>query len=46
MAAEGHPVSNRPEPDWAFIHRELQQRHVTKMLLQSPRKDKKPLSRK
>ncbi len=30
---DGHPVSNRPEPDWAWIHRELQRRHVTKMLL-------------
>ena len=30
---EGHPVSNRPEPDWIYVHRELQRRHVTKMLL-------------
>jgi transposase len=26
-------VSNRPEPDWIYVHRELQRRHVTKMLL-------------
>ncbi len=24
---ERHPVSNRPEPDWAWIHIELQRRH-------------------
>src|SRR6266540_3969972 len=30
---EGHPVSNRPEPGWIYIHRELQRRHVTKQLL-------------
>ena len=26
---EHRPVSNRPEPDWAWIHTELQRRHVT-----------------
>lgn len=30
---EKHPVSNRPEPDWIWVHSELQRRHVTKMLL-------------
>src|SRR5512141_1552386 len=30
---ERHPVSNRPEPDWASVHTELKKRHVTKMLL-------------
>jgi transposase len=30
---EGHPVSNRPEPEWGWIHTELKRRHVTKMLL-------------
>ena len=30
---EKHPVKNRPEPDWAFIHGELQKRHVTKQLV-------------
>lgn len=30
---EGKPISNRPEPDWVWVHRELQRRHVTKMLL-------------
>lgn len=31
--AEHKPVSNRPQPDCAWVHRELQRRHVTKMLL-------------
>ena len=30
---EHKPVSNRPEPDWAWVHHELQRRHVTKTLL-------------
>ena len=39
---EGHPVSSRPEPDWAWVHRELQQRHVTKMLLWQEYKEAQP----
>jgi hypothetical protein len=30
---EHRPVSNRPEPDWAWIHTELQRRHVTKIII-------------
>ena len=30
---EGHPVANRPEPDFCVIHQELRRKHVTKMLL-------------
>ena len=30
---EGHPVANRPEPDWCVIHQELKRKHVTKSLL-------------
>jgi len=39
---EGHPVSNRPEPDWIYVHRELQRRHVTKMLLWQEYKEATP----
>lgn len=39
---ELHPVSNRPEPDWAWVHRELQRRHVTKMLLWQEHKEAVP----
>jgi len=39
---EGHPVSNRPEPDWIYIHRELQRRHVTKQLLWQEYKEATP----
>lgn len=39
---EGHPVSDRPEPDWSYIHRELQRRHVTKMLLWQEHKEATP----
>jgi transposase len=39
---ERHPVSNRPEPDWAWIHTELQRRHVTKMLLWHEYKEAQP----
>ena len=31
--AEAAPAPSRPEPDWAWIHRELQRRGVTKQLL-------------
>ena len=31
--AEHHPVAQRPEPDWAWVHRELRRQHVTRMLL-------------
>lgn len=40
---EHHPVSNRPEPDWAWIHTELQRRHVTKMLLWQEYKEATPV---
>ncbi|OFX22340.1 MAG: integrase [Anaeromyxobacter sp. RBG_16_69_14] len=39
---ERHPVSNRPEPEWSFIHRELQRRHVTKQLLWQEYKEATP----
>jgi transposase len=39
---EHHPVSNRPEPDWIYVHRELQRRHVTKMLLWQEYKEATP----
>jgi transposase len=39
---EGHPVSNRPAPDWIYVHRELQRRHVTKMLLWQEYKESLP----
>jgi len=39
---EHRPVSNRPEPDWAWIHTELQRRHVTKMLLWHEYKEGQP----
>jgi transposase len=39
---EHRPVSNRPEPDWAWIHTELQRRHVTKMLLWHEYKEAQP----
>ena len=29
---EYRPVSSRPEPEWAWIHTDLQRRHVTKLL--------------
>jgi transposase len=39
---EGRPVSNRPEPDWVWVHTELQRRHVTKMLLWQEYKEAQP----
>ena len=39
---EHRPVSNRPEPDWGWIHTELQRRHVTKMLLWHEYKEGQP----
>jgi transposase len=39
---EKHPVSQRPEPDWAWVHAELQRRHVTKMLLWQEHKEAEP----
>ena len=39
---EGHPVSSRPEPDWSWVHSELQRRHVTKMLLWQEYKEAQP----
>jgi transposase len=39
---ELHPVSDRPEPDWSYVHRELKRRHVTKMLLWQEYKEATP----
>jgi transposase len=39
---EHRPVSNRPEPDWIHVHRELQRRHVTKQLLWQEYKEATP----
>lgn len=39
---ERHPVSNRPAPDWIYVHRELQRRHVTKQLLWQEYKEATP----
>ena len=39
---ERHPVSNRPEPDWIYVHRELKKRHVTKQLLWQEYKEATP----
>ena len=39
---ENRPVSNRPEPDWVWVHTELQRRHVTKMLLWQEYKEAQP----
>lgn len=30
---EHAPVRTRPDPDWALVHRELQKKHVTKLLV-------------
>ncbi len=30
---EHAPVRTRPEPDWVLVHRELQRKHVTKLLV-------------
>ncbi len=39
---EGKPVAQRPEPDWAWVHTELQRRHVTKQLLWQEYKEATP----
>jgi len=39
---EHRPVANRPEPDWSWVHTELQRRHVTKMLLWQEYKEALP----
>ncbi len=39
---EGHPVSDRPEPDWIWVHQELQRRHVTKLLLWQEYREAQP----
>ena len=36
------PANSRPEPDWALIHRELQRRGVTKLLLWQEYREDKP----
>jgi hypothetical protein len=33
FSTEGHPMRNRPEPDWTRMHLELRKKHVTKQLL-------------
>jgi transposase len=39
---EGKAVPSRPEPDWAWIHQELQKRHVTKLLLWQEYREAQP----
>jgi transposase len=39
---EHRPKSDRPEPDWAYVHTELQRRHVTKTLLWQEYKEVTP----
>jgi transposase len=39
---EGKPVPDRPSPDWIYVHRELQMRHVTKNLLWQEYKEVQP----
>ena len=39
---EHQPKSDRPEPDWAYVHTELQRRHVTKTLLWQEYKEATP----
>jgi transposase len=39
---EGHPVAQRPEPDWVAIHRELKRPHVTRMLLWQEYREHEP----
>lgn len=39
---EGHPKAQRPEPDWAEIHRELRRKHVTRMLLWQEYRESEP----
>jgi transposase len=40
--SEGHPVSARPEPDWAAIHQELRRPHVTKLLVWQEYREHEP----
>ena len=39
---EGHPVAQRPEPDWVEVHRELKRPHVTRMLLWQEYREPEP----
>jgi transposase len=40
---EGHPLPQRPEPDWATVHQELRSRkHVTKLLLWQEYREQQP----
>lgn len=39
---EGHPKAQRPEPDWAEVHRELRRKHVTRMLLWREYRESEP----
>jgi len=39
---EHHPQRQRPEPNWPWVHQELQRRHVTKMLLWQEYKEAQP----
>ena len=39
---EHKPVADRPEPDWAQVHRELRRKHVTKLLLWQEYRETQP----
>ncbi len=40
--AEHRPVAQRPEPDWAAVHRELRRPHVTRQLLWQEYREQEP----
>ena len=40
--SEGHPVTGRPDPDWATVHRELRRPHVTKLLVWQEYREREP----
>lgn len=40
--SEHHPVAERPEPDWAWVHRELKRPHVTRMLVWQEYREHEP----
>jgi transposase len=42
FAQEHHPQAQRPEPDWAAVHRELRRKHVTRMLLWQEYRESEP----
>ncbi len=39
---DGHPMFGRPAPDWAWVHRELKRKHVTRALLWQEYKEQQP----